>query len=97
MKITQTEVDHVAKLARLELSAEEKGEFAGQLESILTYIDKLNTLDTTNVLPTSHALALKNVWREDEFKPCSDETREMILANVPDREDDFFKVKKVIE
>jgi aspartyl-tRNA(Asn)/glutamyl-tRNA(Gln) amidotransferase subunit C len=42
-------------------------------------------------------MGLKNVWREDELKPCSDAVREALLANAPDREDDFFKVKKVIE
>jgi aspartyl-tRNA(Asn)/glutamyl-tRNA(Gln) amidotransferase subunit C len=97
MKITRKDVEYVAKLARLELSEQEKERYAGQLESILGYIDKLNALDTTNVPPTSHVMNLKNVWREDEFKPCPDATREALLAIAPEREDDFFKVKKVIE
>ncbi len=61
MKITEKDVEYVARLARLRLSDEEKEKFTGQLESILSYIDKLNTLDTKNIPPTSHAMALKNV------------------------------------
>jgi len=97
MKITEKEVEYVARLARLELTGDEKIKFAGQLESILSYIDKLNALDTKNIPPTSHALSLKNVWREDKLEVCPDATREALLANAPEREDDFFKVKKVIE
>ena len=97
MAITRKDVEYVARLARLELSAEEKDKFAGQLESILSYIDKLNTLDTKNIQPTSHAISLNNVWREDELAQCPESAREMILNNAPEREDDFFKVKKVIE
>lgn len=97
MKITQKDVEYVAKLARLELSEQEKSQFAGQLESILGYIDKLSALDTKDVPPTSHAMDLKNSWREDILKPCPESVREALLANAPEREDDFFKVKKVIE
>ena len=97
MKITRKEVEYVARLARLELSDEEKEQFTGQLESILEYIDQLNRLDTSGVPPTSHVLALKNVWREDVLDESSGELRERILSNAPEREGDFFKVKKVIE
>lgn len=97
MKITRNEVDHVAKLARLELSEEEKDRFTGQLESILEYIGQLNRLDTKDVPPTSHVLPLKNVWREDAMRPCPPAVREALLANAPEREGNFFKVKKVIE
>jgi aspartyl-tRNA(Asn)/glutamyl-tRNA(Gln) amidotransferase subunit C len=97
MKITQKDVEYVARLARLRLTAEEKEKFTGQLGSILSYIDKLNTLDTSNVPPTSHAMALKNVWRGDKTEKCPENVREALLSNAPDREDDFFKVKKVME
>ena len=97
MKITRQDVEYVARLARLRLTEEEKEKYTGQLEAILGYIDKLNALDTKDVKPTSHIMGLKNVWREDELKPCSDAVREALLANAPDREDDYFKVKKVIE
>ncbi|MCB4791636.1 MAG: Asp-tRNA(Asn)/Glu-tRNA(Gln) amidotransferase subunit GatC [Elusimicrobia bacterium] len=97
MKITIKEVEHVAKLARLELSPEEKEKYAGQLEKILEYVDLLNKLDTKDIEPTSHALELENVFREDKLEPCSTEARDRLLANAPEREGDYFKVKKVIE
>jgi aspartyl-tRNA(Asn)/glutamyl-tRNA(Gln) amidotransferase subunit C len=91
------EVEHVAKLARLELSQEEKEKYLGQLEKILEYVDLLKKIDTKDIEPTSHALKLENVWREDKLEAASDEVRERLLSNAPDREDDYFKVKKVIE
>lgn len=97
MKISRKDVEYVARLARLELTETEKDTFTGQLGSILEYIDQLNRLETADVPPTSHVLALQNVWREDAARPCPETVRENILANAPEREDDFFKVKKVIE
>jgi aspartyl-tRNA(Asn)/glutamyl-tRNA(Gln) amidotransferase subunit C len=97
LKITMREVEHVAKLARLELSSDEKEKYLVQLEKILEYIDLLKKIDTKDVKPTSHALELENVWREDILNPATEETRERILANAPEREDDYFKVKKIIE
>jgi len=63
MSISIQDVEHVAKLARLELRQEEKETFTGQLNAILKYMDKLNELDTSNVQPTSHVLPLVNVMR----------------------------------
>ncbi|MFH1368981.1 MAG: Asp-tRNA(Asn)/Glu-tRNA(Gln) amidotransferase subunit GatC [Elusimicrobiota bacterium] len=97
MKINKKDVDYVARLARLELTEEEKEKYAVQLGSILEYIDQLNKLDTGNVPPTSHVLDLKNVWRKDKAKQSSGEEIEKLLGNAPEREDNFFKVKKVIE
>lgn len=97
MKITKKDVEHVARLARLKLSEEEKDEFTVQLAGILDYIGKLNELDTRSVEPMSHVLRIKNVWRQDRRVPCAGETREAILANAPDREESFFKVRKVID
>ena len=95
MKITINEVEYVAKLARLKLSDEEKTLFTQQLDSILLYIDKLNELDTADVPPTSHVLALENVMRDDEVKPSY--PPEEVLAIAPEREDSFFAVPRVIE
>ena len=95
MKITQEEVAHVAMLARLELSAKEKEEIAGQLNDILEYVDKLNRLDTTDVPPTMHVLPLVYVFREDEPRPCL--PREEVLANAPEVEDGMFRIPPVIE
>ena len=97
MKITMEEVEHVAKLARLELSQGEKEKYLVQLEKILDYVDLLKKIDTKDIEPTSHALALENVWREDKLEPAPDDTIERLLSNAPDREDDYFKVKKIIE
>jgi len=90
----------VARLARLALSEEEKERYTQQLGQILTYIEKMSALDTTNVAPTSHVLPLSNVWREDRLEPSTSETLgspEEILANAPESEGPLFKVKKVIE
>ena len=95
MKITRKEVEHVAKLARLALKEEEIETFTLQLSNILTYVDKLNELDTTDVDPTSHVLRVKNVLRDDEVKKSID--REKVLGNAPDRTEEFFRVPKVIE
>ena len=95
MKITEKDVEYVARLARLELTAREKPVFCRQLETILEYIDKLSKVNTDNVAPTSHVVPLKNVYREDEAK-FFDNT-DGILSNAPEKEGRLFKVKKVIE
>ncbi len=94
-KITLAEVEHVARLARLDLSEPEKKRMRFQLDAILTYIDKLRRLDTDDVEPTSHAIPMVNVMREDEVRPCLP-TEEM-LANAPEREGDFVRVPRIIE
>jgi aspartyl-tRNA(Asn)/glutamyl-tRNA(Gln) amidotransferase subunit C len=95
MKITKAEVEHVARLARLELTEEEKARMLAQLDSILRYMEKLNELDTRDVEPTSHVLPIVNVMREDELRPSL--SQEEALANAPDRYDVFFRVPKIIE
>jgi len=97
MKITKQDVEHVARLARLALSEEEKERYAAQLEGILGYIDKLNKAETANVSPTSHVLPMANVWREDAAEPDRLGSPSDILKNAPDAEGPFFKVKKIIE
>ncbi|MBU9712892.1 Asp-tRNA(Asn)/Glu-tRNA(Gln) amidotransferase subunit GatC [Evansella tamaricis] len=94
-RITKEKVEHVANLARLEFTEKELETFAKQLDDIITYAEQLNELDTTNVVPTSHALDVKNVVREDEIKPSLD--RKDTLKNAPDQEDGQVKVPSVIE
>ena len=94
-KITLAEVEHVARLARLELSDAEKERMRLQLDAILTYIDKLRQLNTDNVEPTSHAIPMVNVMRGDEVRPCL--STEEMLANTPEREGDFVRVPRIIE
>jgi aspartyl-tRNA(Asn)/glutamyl-tRNA(Gln) amidotransferase subunit C len=95
MKITKEQVEHVAKLARLAITAEETERYSQQLSNILTYIEKLNELDTSKVEPTFHVLPMKNIFREDEVRPSL--PREEILKNAPDRTEEFFRVPKIIE
>ncbi len=94
-RIEASEVEHVARLARLELGAEEKERMRAQLDRILGYIDKLRQLDTTGVEPTSHVVPVVNVFREDELRPCF--PSEEMLANAPDRKGEFFRVPRIIE
>jgi aspartyl-tRNA(Asn)/glutamyl-tRNA(Gln) amidotransferase subunit C len=89
------DIEKVAKLARLELSEEEKVTFGDQLEQILTYMEQLNRLDTTDVEPTSHAIPIHNVFREDEARPSFPE--EEVLSISPDQENGHFKVPRIIE
>ena len=91
----QIDVEHVAKLARLGLSEEEKTLFAAQLSAILDYADILKRIDTASVPPTTHALPLKNVYREDQVRPCPEV--EAILANAPDPANHMFRVPRIIE
>ena len=89
------DIERVARLARLELSEEEKETFGNQMEQILTYMEQLNRLDTTGVEPTSHAIPIHNVFREDEVK--SSFPQEEVLAIAPDEDDGHFKVPWIIE
>ncbi len=95
MKITRQEVEHVAKLARLELSEREKEMLTDQLSNILTHFEKLNQLDTKNVVPTSHVLDITNVMRDDA--PGESLPQERALANAPDKATGYYKVPKIIE
>jgi aspartyl-tRNA(Asn)/glutamyl-tRNA(Gln) amidotransferase subunit C len=91
----KVDIEKVARLARLELSEEEKVTFGNQLEQILTYMEQLNRLDTTGVEPTSHAIPLHNAFREDETRPSF--PQEEVLGISPDQEDGHFKVPRIIE
>ena len=94
-KIDEAEVKKVAKLARLDLSAEEIAEFTGQLSAILEYVEKIDELDTENVEPLAHCLAVSNCFRDDEVKDSLG--TEKTLANAPQRDDEFFKVPKILD
>jgi aspartyl-tRNA(Asn)/glutamyl-tRNA(Gln) amidotransferase subunit C len=94
-RITLEEVEHVARLARLELRPEEKERMRRELDGILAYIDKLRALDVDGVEPTSHAVPMTNIMRDDEPRPSF--PRDEMLANAPDPHGDFFRVPKIIE
>jgi aspartyl-tRNA(Asn)/glutamyl-tRNA(Gln) amidotransferase subunit C len=93
--ISRQDVEHVARLSRLALSDAEAERMREQLSGILAYIDKLRALDTAGVEPTSHAVPLLNVMREDEPAPCL--TQDEALANAPDRSEASFRVPRIIE
>lgn len=89
------DVKYVAHLARLSLSEEEITEFQGQLGQILDYIEELNKLNVDDVIPTAHAVARYNVWREDVEKPSL--TVDEALSNAPQRNGDLIQLPKVVE
>ena len=95
MPVSREDVEYVAKLARIELSEEEKDTLTSQLSSILDHIEKLNELDIERVEPTFHVLDVTNVFREDEVRPSL--PTEETLKNAPARDGDFFKVPKILE
>ncbi len=91
--ITIKDVEHVAKLARLELTEEEKEKYSKQLGDILKYVEQMNKVDTNGVEPMSHAIPVVNVMREDVV--VSEQTKEELMANAPSKEDGFFRVPKI--
>lgn len=93
--ISREDVEQVARLARLALSDAEIERMSTELGGILSYIDALRALDTAGVEPTSHAVPLVNVMREDTNRPCLPQER--ALANAPERSGDFFRVPRIIE
>ena len=94
-RITLAQVEHVARLARLDLGPEEKERMRGQLDAILGYVEQLRQVDTTGVEPTAHVLPLVNVLREDEVRPSY--PVEAVLANAPEPEDGQFRVPRILE
>jgi aspartyl-tRNA(Asn)/glutamyl-tRNA(Gln) amidotransferase subunit C len=95
MAITEKDVDYVAKLARLEISGDERALYTRQLDAILGHAAELNAVDTTAVVPTLHVLPLNNVTRADRVSPSM--AREEILSNAPDKSKGCFRVPKIIE
>jgi aspartyl-tRNA(Asn)/glutamyl-tRNA(Gln) amidotransferase subunit C len=93
--VSEETVRHIALLSRLEFSDGEVRKFAGELNAILRYVEKLKELDTENIEPTSHAVRLRNVFREDE--PGASLTNEQVLANAPETEAGHFKVPQIIQ
>jgi aspartyl-tRNA(Asn)/glutamyl-tRNA(Gln) amidotransferase subunit C len=94
MAITIQDVEHIAKLAKLEFTDAEKEKFTHQMNKILEYMEQLNSLDTGSVEPLSHVIELGNVFRADEVKPGV--STEDALKNAPEKNEHFFKVPKVI-
>ena len=94
MKISIEEVEYVAALARLELDREEATSMAEQLDKILTYVDKLNELDTSGVEPTTHAISITNAFRPDKLRDSLEQGE--AINNGPEQNGESFVVPRVI-
>ena len=95
MKITLEEVDHIAMLARLALTAEERDRFRDQLGQIIGYVEMMNQLDLSQVSPSTQVLGIQNVTRSDVARPGF--PVDVALLNAPERVEDFFAVPPVLE
>ena len=95
MAISREEVEHVARLARLELTEEEIELFRGQLSAVLERAQRIQALDLEDVPATAHPIDLTNVWRDDVVHPFTDIAA--ILGNAPETEDGRFRVPQILE
>jgi aspartyl-tRNA(Asn)/glutamyl-tRNA(Gln) amidotransferase subunit C len=95
MAKTDIDIEYVAQLARIDLTAAEKKKMGEQLGDILGYIEKLKKLKVEKVEPISHVLPLQNVFRQDKVK--SSLPQEKVLGNAPEAKKNSFSVSKVIE
>ncbi|MBR6344035.1 MAG: Asp-tRNA(Asn)/Glu-tRNA(Gln) amidotransferase subunit GatC [Selenomonadaceae bacterium] len=95
VKVTKKDLDNVAVLSRLSIPEEQADKYMGQMDAFLTYVENLSGVDTEQVQPTTYALPMQNVFREDVVKPSLD--REAALSNAPLKEDGYFKVPRVLE
>lgn len=95
MALTREQVLHIARLARIRLDDAEVERLAGQLSGILDHFESLQAVDTEGVEPTAYPIPLKNVFRADELRdPLS---RDAVLANAPESEDGYLRVRAVLE
>lgn len=95
MKVTKEVLQNVAMLSRLSIAESEEEKYIGELDKFLTYVDNLSQLDTDNIQPTTYALPMQNVFREDVVKPSL--PREKALQNAPLKDNGYFKVPKVLD
>ncbi len=95
MKITREQVEHVAHLARLNLTEEEKVKMTVDMEAIIEFADQINTLDISDIEPTAHVVPINNVFRKDIVRPSTD--RDLLLQNAANKENGCFSVPKVVE
>jgi aspartyl-tRNA(Asn)/glutamyl-tRNA(Gln) amidotransferase subunit C len=95
MSLSKAEVEHIAKLARLDLTEREVEKFQRQLSDVLDYFSRLQELDTGDIPPTSSVLPARGVLREDE--PAASLEREEVLSNAPQKQNGQFRVPPVLE
>ena len=95
--ISKQEVQHIAKLARLGLTAKEIKKFQRELSLILDYFEKLKEVDVSKIEPTTHSILVKNIMRNDEPKSESIEARNKLIESAPDKKERFVKVKSILQ
>jgi aspartyl-tRNA(Asn)/glutamyl-tRNA(Gln) amidotransferase subunit C len=94
MKITIEEVEHVAHLARLNIKKQELEKMTEQLDSLLSYVAKLDNLNTENITPTTHAFAIENAFRQDIIEDSL--SQNLALDNAPKQNGEYFIVPKIL-
>ncbi|MBF0450694.1 MAG: Asp-tRNA(Asn)/Glu-tRNA(Gln) amidotransferase subunit GatC [Candidatus Magnetomorum sp.] len=94
MPITKEDIQHIAKLARLELEPQEIDDFTCQFGNILSYIERLDQVNTDNILPMSHPIHMVNAFREDSILPSI--PTEVALSNAPEKDEHAFIVPKIV-
>lgn len=97
MKLSKDEIQHIAQLARLELSPEELKLYGSQLSDILNYINQLQEVDVSDIEPTAQVTGLKNIMRGDRAEDWNDKERKKALAEAPELENEQVKVKRILE
>lgn len=96
MNLNIDQVQHIADLARIELTAPEKEKYAKELSAVLGFIEQLSEVNTDNIIPTSQVTGLVNIVREDITEGCAEDTRQQIFKAAPLVEGEYFKVKAVL-
>ena len=93
-KIGTTQVERIARLARIHLTPEEVAKMSAELGTIVEFVEQLQSIDVSEVPPTDQVTGLEDVWREDEVKPYGD--RDALLKNAPQSKDGYIVVKRVL-
>ena len=97
MNLSKKEIQHIAKLARLELTDEELDKYGSQLSGVLNYIDQLKEVNTAGVEPTAQVTGLNNVFREDEIKEWDEDENKKAINEAPEVYKGQIKVKRILE
>jgi len=95
-KISLQEVEHIAELARIELTKEEKEKFSDELSDVLGYVEQLQEVDTKNVEPISQITGLVNIVRKDIAENCGEDARKIMISNFPEEKNGYVKVKQIL-
>ena len=95
-KISSDEVEHIAELAKIDLTDKEKEKLSDELSDVLGYIEHLNEVDTSKIEPVSQVTGIINSLREDVADSCDEDVRKKMIENFPEEQDGYIKVKQVM-